>query len=59
MTRETMPEENKAFWIKYCPAGRMGELGEIARVVAFLASDGAGFVNGQAIPVTGGLDWAV
>jgi NAD(P)-dependent dehydrogenase (short-subunit alcohol dehydrogenase family) len=59
MTRETMPEENKAFWIKYCPQGRMGDLSEISRVVTFLASDGAGFINGQTIPVTGGLDWSL
>jgi NAD(P)-dependent dehydrogenase (short-subunit alcohol dehydrogenase family) len=36
----------------------MGELTEVARLVTFLASDGAGFVNGQAIAATGGLDWA-
>jgi NAD(P)-dependent dehydrogenase (short-subunit alcohol dehydrogenase family) len=59
MTRETMPAVNKEFWLKYCPAGRMGDLGEVAKVVMFLASDGAGFINGQTIPVTGGLDWAV
>jgi len=59
MTRETLPAANKEFWIKYCPAGRIGELDEIAKVVTFLASDGGGFINGQAIPVTGGLDWVV
>ncbi len=30
-------------------AGRMGELSEVSRAVLFLASGGAGFINGQAI----------
>jgi 3-oxoacyl-[acyl-carrier protein] reductase len=38
--------------------GRTGELREVAHAVMFLASEGASFINGQAIPVTGGLDWA-
>lgn len=58
MTREKMNEDHKRFWTTYCPVGRMGELDEIARVVLFLASDDASFVNGQELPVTGGLDWA-
>jgi NAD(P)-dependent dehydrogenase (short-subunit alcohol dehydrogenase family) len=58
MTREGMSESNKSFWLQYCPAGRMGGLDEIAKTTTFLASDGAGFINGQAIPVNGGLDWA-
>lgn len=58
MTREGMSESNKSFWLQYCPAGRMGELQEIAKTATFLASEGAGFVNGQAIAVNGGLDWA-
>jgi len=33
-------------------------LEEISSVITFLASDGAAFINGQAIPVNGGLDWA-
>jgi NAD(P)-dependent dehydrogenase (short-subunit alcohol dehydrogenase family) len=58
MTRESMSESNKEFWLHFCPAGRTGELREITHAVMFLASEGASFINGQAIPVTGGLDWA-
>ena len=58
MTREGMSESNKRFWLEYCPIGRMGELGEVASVVMFLLSDGASYVNGESISVTGGLDWA-
>jgi NAD(P)-dependent dehydrogenase (short-subunit alcohol dehydrogenase family) len=58
MTRDTMSESNKEFWAQFCPAGRAGELKEVAHAVMFLASEDASFINGQAIPVTGGLDWA-
>lgn len=34
--------------------GRIGEVSEVAEVVAFLASDAASFVNGQAVFVDGG-----
>ncbi len=36
------------------PAGRFGQPGEIAAMIAFLASDAAGYVNGVSIPVDGG-----
>jgi 3-oxoacyl-[acyl-carrier protein] reductase len=36
------------------PAGRMGTPGDIAHAVAFLASEGAGFITGQRIVVDGG-----
>lgn len=58
MTREGMSDANKAFWLQYCPAGRMGGLDEIAKTTTFLASPGAAFINGQALAVNGGLDWA-
>ena len=58
MTREGLSTANRDFWIHYCPLGRMGELAELSKVVAFLASDGAAFINGQEINVHGGLDWA-
>ncbi|MCI0437382.1 MAG: SDR family oxidoreductase [Gemmatimonadetes bacterium] len=59
MTRgEAMAESLKAFALQYCPLRRLGELDELARTILFLASDGAGFINGAVIPVTGGLDWA-
>ena len=37
------------------PRGRMGHPAEVAAAVVFLASDGASFINGAALPVDGGL----
>jgi NAD(P)-dependent dehydrogenase (short-subunit alcohol dehydrogenase family) len=58
MTRAGMSEANRQFWLQYCPLGRLGELPEIAELVAFLVSPGAGYINGQEIRVNGGLGWA-
>lgn len=41
------------------PMGRYGRAEEIAATVAFLASDGAGYITGQNIRVDGGLTRAV
>jgi 3-oxoacyl-[acyl-carrier protein] reductase len=41
------------------PMKRMGEPDEVASVVSFLASKEASYVNGAAIPVTGGMDLLV
>jgi NAD(P)-dependent dehydrogenase (short-subunit alcohol dehydrogenase family) len=35
----------------------MATVDEIARVIVFLGSDAASFVNGQTVGVDGGLDW--
>lgn len=40
--------------IPQIPVGRLGEPEEIARVVAFLASDDAGFITGSTITANGG-----
>lgn len=37
------------------PMGRFGEPEELAALVAFLASDGAGYISGTQIPVDGGM----
>ena len=37
------------------PAGRQGELPELAATVVFLASDAAGYITGQTLPVDGGM----
>jgi meso-butanediol dehydrogenase / (S,S)-butanediol dehydrogenase / diacetyl reductase len=43
------------FFLEHTALGRMGEPIDIARVVAFLASDDAGWVTGQTIAASGGL----
>jgi NAD(P)-dependent dehydrogenase (short-subunit alcohol dehydrogenase family) len=58
MTQAGMSADNREFWLRYCPAGRVGQVSEVAGVVLFLASEAAAFTNGQAIAVNGGLDWA-
>ncbi|GAA4154874.1 beta-ketoacyl-ACP reductase [Gryllotalpicola daejeonensis] len=54
MTAE-LPEEQTAAYKKAIPAGRYGTAAEIAKVVAWVASDDAAYVTGAVIPVDGGL----
>jgi acetoacetyl-CoA reductase len=48
-----VPEKVRESIISMIPAGRLGEPEEIARCVAFLASDDAGFINGSTISANG------
>jgi len=52
---KTMPEKVLDGFRSNCWQRRLGEPKEIANVYAFLASDDASFVNGEAIEVSGGL----
>jgi len=54
MTAE-LSDDRKAQVLASIPAGRTATAEEIAAVLAFLASDEAGYVNGAVIPVDGGL----
>ncbi|CAE6910681.1 MULTISPECIES: 3-oxoacyl-ACP reductase FabG [Pseudomonas] len=54
MTRE-LPEAQRDALLTQIPLGRLGQAEEIAKVVGFLASDGAGYVTGATIPVNGGM----
>ncbi|MEA2595066.1 MAG: hypothetical protein QOF01_1535 [Thermomicrobiales bacterium] len=46
-------------YLKHVPMGRFAEPTEIAAVVAFLASDDASYVTGQALTIDGGLTMGV
>lgn len=49
-----VPEKVREAIIGMIPTGRLGEPGEIARCVTFLASDDASFINGSTISANGG-----
>jgi acetoacetyl-CoA reductase len=49
-----VPKELLVRIVSQIPVGRLGEADEIARVVAFLASDGAAFITGATLAVNGG-----
>jgi len=40
--------------IEDTPLGRIGESEQVAKVIAFLASNDASFITGATIPVSGG-----
>ncbi|MBC7139265.1 MAG: beta-ketoacyl-ACP reductase [Defluviimonas sp.] len=49
-----VPEKVRESIIAQIPIGRLGEPGEIARCVVFLASDDAGFITGATLTANGG-----
>lgn len=54
MTAKLSAEQQNE-WLKRIPLGRMGRSEEVAELVAFLASDQAGYITGQEIHINGGM----
>ena len=55
---DSLPEKEEEFRGRI-PMGRYGRTAEIADTIAFLASDGAGYITGQNIRVDGGITRSV
>lgn len=54
MTAE-LPEAQQQQYLSSIPAGRFGQVAEIAATASWLAGDEAGYISGAVIPVDGGL----
>ncbi len=52
--RGTTPDAVRDMWVADTPLGRLETPDDVARTVAFLASDDAGFVTGEALAINGG-----
>jgi 3-oxoacyl-[acyl-carrier protein] reductase len=50
-----LPDTQQAEYKKSIPAGRFATASEVAKVVAWIAGDDAGYISGAVIPVDGGL----
>jgi 3-oxoacyl-[acyl-carrier protein] reductase len=50
----SMPAEFRDSYVARVPSGRLGQPEEVGALVAFLASDGAAYINGASIPCDGG-----
>ena len=52
---EALPQQAKDIALSLIPLKRMGEPTDIAKAVAFLASDAASYITGQVLSVDGGM----
>ena len=52
---KALTDDQKALMLGQIPLGRLGEPEEIAKVVAFLASDSGAYITGETIHVNGGM----
>ena len=52
--RGTTTDEERGNWEAAIPMGRIGEPGELAALIAFLASERAGYITAQSVAVDGG-----
>ncbi len=50
-----LSNEQQESYLASIPAGRFGQVSEIAKTVSWLASDDAAYISGAVIPVDGGL----
>ena len=52
---QTLPDAVRSELLKRIPAKRLGNVDDIANLVAFLASDAAGYITGETVHVNGGM----
>ena len=52
---DDLPEAQMKEYKKLVPAGRFGTPVEVAEAVLFLCSEGAAYINGAVLEITGGL----
>ncbi len=52
---DALPAAQKEALLTQIPLGRLGNVGDVAHAVAFLASDAAGYITGTELHVNGGM----